>query len=75
MSLFDNLGGKNQQAVNPMQMLSQLKQNPADFISKAGFTVPQGMSNPQQIINHLMQSGQINQNRYAQAVRMLQGKR
>ena len=71
MSLFDNLGAKNQQAANPMQVLTQLKQNPADFISKAGFNVPQGMNNPQQIINHLMQSGQVSQSKYNQVLQML----
>ena len=74
MSLFDNLGAKNQQVANPMQVLAQLKQNPADFVSKAGFNVPQGMSNPQQIINHLMQSGQIPQSRYNQAMQMMRRK-
>ena len=74
MSLFDNLGDKNQQTPNPMQMLSQLKQNPADFIAKAGFNVPQGMSNPQQIINHLMQSGQVTQSRYNQVMQMMRRK-
>jgi len=78
MSLFENLGNNNQQqheAANLMQMLNELKRNPAAFISKAGFSIPDGMNSPQQIISHLLQSGQVTQDRYAQAMRMMQGKR
>ena len=76
MSLFENLGNQNQQqATNPMQRLNELKRNPAAFISKAGFNIPDGMNSPQQIISYLLQSGQVTQDRYAQAMRMMQGKR
>lgn len=58
--------------MNPAQMLAQLKANPMQLLQQAGFNVPQGMNNPQQILNHLMQSGQINQGQMQQAQQMAQ---
>lgn len=58
--------------VNPMQMLSQLRQNPLGVLRQAGFNVPSDLSSPQAIIQHLMNSGQISQNQLAQAQQMAQ---
>lgn len=47
---------------NIMQMLPQLKQNPMQFLLQRRFNVPQSMANdPNAIINHLLQTGQISQ--------------
>lgn len=70
MSIYDQLGNKPT-AMNPMQMLSQIKQNPAAVLKQAGLNIPQGMNNPQQIIQHLLQTGQVPQNRYQQAMQMM----
>lgn len=67
MGLFDQLGQQN----NPMQMLQQIRQNPAAILQRAGLNIPAGMSDPQQIIQHLMQSGQVSQQRYQQAMQMM----
>lgn len=73
MSLFDSLGGGQPQQMNPMQMVQQLKQNPAQFLGQAHMNVPQTMMNdPQQIVNHLVQSGQISQQRLQAAMQMMQ---
>jgi hypothetical protein len=73
MSLFDNLGGAQPQQMNPMQMVQQLKSNPAQMLSQAHLNVPQNMmGNPQQIVNHLVQSGQIPQDRLNAAMQMAQ---
>lgn len=74
MSLFDSLGGAAQQ---PQQMtmqdaMRQLQQNPSDMLKRAGLNVPNGMNNPQQIVNHLLQSGQVPQNRLTMAMQMAQ---
>ncbi len=69
MSLFEQLGQQTQ--MNPMQMLSQLKQNPAAVLQQAGLNVPANLTNPQQIVQHLMQSGQVPQARYQQAMQMM----
>ncbi|MBQ3330790.1 MAG: hypothetical protein IJG87_06390 [Ruminococcus sp.] len=70
MSMFEQLGARPQ-PVNPMQMLSQIRQNPAVILKQAGLNIPAGMSDPQQIINHLLRSGQVPQARYQQAMQMM----
>lgn len=73
--MFENLGKsgnqqKNQQ-MTPMQAVNQLKQNPASFLKQAGYSIPENANNPNQIIQHLLQSGQIQQNRLASTQQML----
>ena len=47
---------------NMMQMMQQLKSNPMAFLQKR-FNLPQNIGNdPQSILNHLVSSGQVNQN-------------
>lgn len=76
MSMFENLGKSvqnqpNQQQMNPMQAVSQLKSNPVSFLKQAGYSIPANANNPNEIIQHLLQSGQIPQNRLAAAQKML----
>lgn len=54
---FGALGGGN----NPLTMLNQLKSNPLALLNKAGYNIPQNLNSPQQIIQYLMNSGQISQ--------------
>jgi len=56
--------------INLMQMIPQIKQNPLAVLKQAGFNVPMGFSNPNQIIQHLVQSGQVNQGQLDYAQRM-----
>lgn len=72
MSFFNQLGRQPQpqQGFNPMQKLQELRQNPASVLSQAGYTIPEGMNNPQQIIGHLLQSGQVNNSRLAMVQQM-----
>ena len=70
MGVFENLGQKPQQS-NPMQMLQQLRSNPVSMLKQAGYNIPEGMNNPQQMVNYLLQSGQVPQARYQQAMQML----
>lgn len=47
---------------NPMQMLQALKSNPIQFLMQRKLNVPANMaSDPNAIINHLLQTGQITQ--------------
>jgi len=71
MSIFQQLGQTPQQG-NPMQMLSQLRSNPAGMLRQAGYNIPDGMNNPQQIVNHLLNSGQVNQGRLNMVQQMAQ---
>ena len=68
--LFNALGGNPMG--NMMQMLGQLKSNPLALLQKAGFNIPGNLNNPQQIIQHLTQTGQINQQQLNQAQQMAQ---
>lgn len=71
MSLFEQLGQQPAPA-NPMQMVQQLRADPVGYLKRAGLNIPDGMTNPQQIIQHLMQSGQVPANRYQAAMQMMQ---
>lgn len=68
MGLFDRLGGKQQ---NPQQILQQLQQDPVGMLRQKGLTIPQGMTNPQQIVNHLVSSGQVPNARLQQIMQMM----
>lgn len=68
MSLFESL---NQQPQNPMQMMSQLRSNPAAILRQKGLNIPDGMNDPQQIINYLLQSGQVSNTRLQMAQKMM----
>lgn len=56
---------------NPMNLVQQLRQNPMAVLSRAGLNIPQGMNDPNAIIQHLVQSGQVPQERYNQVMRMV----
>lgn len=80
MSLFDQLGGnnaaQNQKQPNTQDALKQLRSDPRSFLQQSGLSIPDGMTDPRQIISHLMQSGQVPQSRYAQVLQMpRQGRR
>ncbi|MBP5727470.1 MAG: hypothetical protein J6Y48_10405 [Clostridia bacterium] len=72
--LFGLLGGNSMPGPlgNLMQMLTQLKSNPMSMLQRAGYNLPQNLSDPQQIIQHLTQTGQINQAQLNQAQQMAQ---
>lgn len=58
---------------NIQQMLGQIKSNPMQFLLQRKMNVPQNMMNdPQAIINHLVQTGQVNQNQINSAYQMAQ---
>lgn len=65
--IFNAMSGNN-----PLAMLQQLKVNPLGFLRQRGFNVPDNISDPNAIIQHLMNSGQINQSQYNQARQMAQ---
>jgi len=60
------------QQPNMMQMLQQMRSNPMQMLQQAGLKVPQNMNDPNAIIQHLMQSGQLSQDRYNQLYQMAQ---
>ena len=77
MSLFDSLGKASaltpaaNRPVNPMQVLSQLRSNPLQMLSKAGYSIPENIgNNPQAIVQHLLNTNQITQQRLSQSQAM-----
>lgn len=66
--LFNAMGGG---VPNIAQLLQQIKANPAQMLAKR-FNIPQGISNPNDIINHLVQTGQVSQDRINAAYRQAQ---
>ena len=78
MSLFDKLNSTpnaRQRTPNAQEALQRIKADPAGVLKQAGINIPNGMNNPQQIIQHLVQTGQVPQNRITQAMQMLSGMR
>ena len=76
MSLFDSLGGSGQKQeqssqVAAQQAMAQLRNNPVGVLGKIGLNIPAGMNDPKQMVQHLVQSGQVPQSRLAQAMQMM----
>ena len=67
MSLFDRIGQSNQQ-----MNMQQLQQDPVGMAQKAGFNIPQNLAgNPQAMVQHLINSGQIGGPKLQQAMQMI----
>ena len=55
--------------MNMFQMIKQAKQNPMAVIQQR-FNIPQNIQKPQDIVQHLLDSGQINQQQLNNAMQM-----
>jgi len=65
MSLFDKVNG------GQMNM-QQLQQDPIGMAQKAGYNIPQNLAgNPQAMVQHLINSGQIGGPKLQQAMQMI----
>ena len=54
MSIFDRLNGQSQ------MNMQQLQNDPVGMAKQAGYDIPQNLAgNPQAMVQHLIQSGQI----------------
>jgi hypothetical protein len=76
MSLFDRLAQQpqEQQGITPDMMraeMGRIQANPAAYLQQRGFNIPQGMTDPKQITQYLLQSGQVGGGRLQQVMRML----
>ena len=60
-----------QQRPNMFTMLSQLKQDPVAMLSTK-YSVPQGMTNPNEILQHLLTTGQVTQDQVNRIMQMQQ---
>jgi len=50
-------------------MISQFRQNPMQMLMQK-YKIPQNMNNPQEIIQHLLNSGQVTQDQVNRAMQM-----
>lgn len=58
------------QQSNPMlNMLTQFKQNPMSVLSRR-FNIPQNMNDPNEILQHLLNSGQVSQEQVNRVMQM-----
>ena len=76
MSIFEKLHqqGQQQKQISPDDMrteIGRIQADPGAYLQQRGFTIPQGMTDPRQITQHLLQSGQVGQGRLQQVMRML----
>lgn len=55
---------------NLFGMLNSLMTNPLSLLTQRGFNLPQNLNDPQQIVQHLLNSGQISQEQVNQAMQM-----
>ena len=60
-----------QQRPNMLTMLQQLKQNPSAVLG-VKYNVPQGMTDPNEILQHLLTTGQVSQDRVNKIMQMQQ---
>ena len=78
MSLFDQLGQKQPvqtpQNINPMQMLFQIRRNPVAVLKQLGLEIPNGMTDPEQMVKYIIQSGQRSNGLYQQIMQRFGGR-
>lgn len=55
---------------NMISKYQRFMQNPLQALMEANFNVPQGMSNPNDIIQHLLNTGQVSQSRFNQVMQL-----
>lgn len=66
--LYQSMRGQQPNIVSALQ---NLKQNPMQFLMQRKFNIPQNISNdPNAIIQHLMNTGQVSQQQYNRASSM-----
>lgn len=67
MAILDMYGNVN----DLMQMYQQMKSNPMQLLSRR-FNIPQDLNNPNDIIQHLLNTGQVSQAQVNNAMRFRQ---
>lgn len=54
---------------NMLQMISQFRQNPMQILSRR-YNIPQNINQPQDIVQHLLNTGQVSQQQVNTAMQM-----
>lgn len=55
---------------NPLQYMNQFIRNPIGALRASGYSIPDGISDPRQIANHLISSGQLGRGKLGQLQNM-----
>jgi hypothetical protein len=71
MEEIDMIGNIN----DIFNLLQQLKQNPVGFSASKKFSIPQGINDPQQMVQYLLNTGQVKQNNVDQLFQQVFGHR
>ena len=66
MSLFDKLNGQ------PQMNLQQIQNDPVGMAKQAGYNIPPNLAgNPQAMVQHLIQTGQVGGPKLQQAMQLI----
>ena len=66
MSVFDKVTGQ------PQMNMQQLRDDPVGMAKQAGYNIPQNLAgNPQAMVQHLIQRGQIGGTKLQQVMKMM----
>lgn len=70
--LINNVAPARQQPgqTNPLQFMGRFMQNPLGALRASGYSIPNGMSDPRQIADHLIFSGQLGRGKLGQLQQM-----
>lgn len=58
-SLYKSMGNSAPVQKNPMALMNEFRSNPIGILQNLGYNIPFEMSSPQQIVNHLLNTGQL----------------
>ena len=59
-----------QNNINPAQLINKFMQNPVGVLRQVGYNVPDGMNDPRQIVDYLINNGQLNNSKLGQLQNM-----
>lgn len=71
MSLFKSLGRSQQKRISYNDEMAKLQAGPTEYLRQAGLDVPDGMTDPRELTQHLMRSGQVGAPRFRQIMQLL----
>lgn len=79
MSILDRMGRPagsqspqdGQNLLDPMQKLREIQQAPSATLAQANLNIPQGYTDPRQIADYMVSSGQVSPANYNRVARML----
>ena len=70
MSIFDRLNGGGP---NMQDLMQQIRNDPRGMAQRAGYQIPENLAgNPQAMVQHLIQTGQVGGQKLQQAMQMMQ---